>query len=165
MWRLSQSEAATLFGVSRQARGKWLDKGVPAGRAEAISDLSAATDLLVRHLKRDRIQTVVRRRADAMDGRSLIDLVAASETREVLDACRSMFDFQQAQTGLRTELLAHRQTWWRIASPAWKDPLGPCYSRARGGRWNPPGSFDTLYPRPRFHEPLVNPASVVPRDP
>ena len=95
-WALNQSEAARLFGVSRQALGKWLVRGVPSERVQAIADLSAATDLLVRYLKRDRIGAVVRRPAAALDGQSLLDLVAASRTRDVLEACRSMFDFESA---------------------------------------------------------------------
>lgn len=33
----------------------------------------------------------------------------------------------------------------RIADPEWSDPLSPSYSRQRGGRWNPPGSFGVVY--------------------
>ena len=55
VWALSQAEAARFFGVSRQAVGKWLRRGVPPECAVAISDLAAATDLLVHHLKCDRI--------------------------------------------------------------------------------------------------------------
>lgn len=98
VWGLNQSEAAKLFGVSRQALSKWLAKGVPSDRVQMIADLAAATDLLVRYLKRDRIPAVVRRPAAALDGRSLVDLVAASRTRDVLETCRSMFEFQRAHT-------------------------------------------------------------------
>lgn len=35
--------------------------------------------------------------------------------------------------------------WLRVADRAWADPLDPSFARERGGRWNPPGSFDTLY--------------------
>ena len=35
--------------------------------------------------------------------------------------------------------------YFRIADPAWVDPLDAAYSVARGGRWNPPGSFPVLY--------------------
>ena len=35
--------------------------------------------------------------------------------------------------------------WWRVADPAWFDPLDPDFARQRGGRWNPPGSFPALY--------------------
>ena len=33
----------------------------------------------------------------------------------------------------------------RLAEPSWVDPLDTSYSRERGGRWNPPGSFGVLY--------------------
>lgn len=46
---------------------------------------------------------------------------------------------------LRRERLAEGWTWWRIADPAWKDPLDSSFAAKRGGRWNPPASFRTLY--------------------
>jgi len=33
----------------------------------------------------------------------------------------------------------------RLAEPSWTDPLDTSYSKQRGGRWNPPGSFGALY--------------------
>lgn len=33
----------------------------------------------------------------------------------------------------------------RLAEPTWTDPLDTSYSKARGGRWNPPGAFGALY--------------------
>ncbi|HET6630774.1 MAG TPA: hypothetical protein VFG91_13450 [Woeseiaceae bacterium] len=96
-WDLNQSEAARLFGVSRQALSKWVERGVPGERTEAIADLAAATDLLVHHLQRDRIPAVVRRPAAALGNRSLIDLLSDGDTRGLLDACRDMFRFDRAQ--------------------------------------------------------------------
>ena len=95
VWDLSQAEAARLFGVSRQAVGKWLRQGVPSVRAGFVADLAAATDLLVRHLKRGRIPAVVRRPIPALDGASLVDLLAQGDTRAVLAACRDMFRFDR----------------------------------------------------------------------
>lgn len=96
-WDLSQSEAARRFGVSRQSVAKWLSSGVPANRASAVAELSAATDLLEHYLKHDRIPGVVRRPAMALGGRSLLDLLEADTKGGVLDACRAMFDFARAQ--------------------------------------------------------------------
>jgi RES domain len=45
---------------------------------------------------------------------------------------------------VRTELLPERHRWWRIAGVEWRT-LDPTFARDRGGRWNPPGSFPTLY--------------------
>ncbi|MEM9387457.1 MAG: hypothetical protein AAGA68_20550 [Pseudomonadota bacterium] len=98
-WGLSQSDAARMFGVSRQAVAKWVASGVPAERSEAIADLAAATDLLVQHLKRDRIAAVVRRPMGTQGERSLVDLLRAQNTQEVLSCCRAMFDFASAQGG------------------------------------------------------------------
>ncbi len=94
-WGLSQAEAARLFGVSRQAIGKWRRRGVPPERAEAVADLAAATDLLVHHLKRDRIPAVVRRPIPALGGVSLVDLLGQGDTRAVLAACRDMLRFDR----------------------------------------------------------------------
>ncbi len=95
-WGLSQAEAARCFGVSRQAIGKWLRQGAPTDRKTHLSDLAAATDLLVHYLKRDRIPAVVRRPIQALDGISLLELLAAGDTRRVLAACREMFEFERA---------------------------------------------------------------------
>lgn len=46
---------------------------------------------------------------------------------------------------MRTERLRNGWRWWRIAENSWRDPLDPRFARRRGGRWNPPDSFDTLY--------------------
>ncbi len=96
VWGLSQSEAGRRFGVSRQAVAKWLADGIPTDRAEAVGDLSAATDLLVRYLKRDRIPAVVRRPIPAAGHESLLDLWSTGRYREILTTCRAMFDFAGA---------------------------------------------------------------------
>ena len=98
VWGLSQSEAARLFGVSRQAVSKWIDTGVPVERSEAIADLAAATDLLVHYLKRDRIAAVVRRPVGRMSNRSLLDLLAHGQTPLILATCREMFAFERSQS-------------------------------------------------------------------
>ena len=92
VWGLSQSEAARLFGVSRQAVSKWLASGPPVDRAEVLADLAAASDVLVHHLRRDRIPAVVRRKAPRLGNRSLLDLLAQGASGEVLATCRAMFD-------------------------------------------------------------------------
>lgn len=46
---------------------------------------------------------------------------------------------------LRCETLPGAHVWWRIADPAWADPLDPSFAQRQGGRWNPPDSFPVLY--------------------
>ena len=96
VWDLSQAETARLLGLSRQAVSKWLERGAPAERAELVSDLAAATDLLVRYLKRDRIPAVVRRPIAARNGVSLLNLLASDRSDEVLSSCREMFEFDRS---------------------------------------------------------------------
>ena len=96
VWGLSRSDAGEAFGVTRQAVSKWLAAGAPRDRAVAIGDLAAATDILVRHLARDRIPAVVRRPAPNLGGRSLLDVLATDGARAVLEACEAMFAFERA---------------------------------------------------------------------
>lgn len=35
--------------------------------------------------------------------------------------------------------------WLRVAHPSWTDPLDGSFAARHGGRWNPPGSWPTLY--------------------
>jgi len=93
VWGLSQSEAARLLGISRQAIAKWLGRGAPAERLELVGDLAVATDILVHYLQRDRIPAVVRRPIPARGGVSLLDLLASGDSRELLSTVRAMFDF------------------------------------------------------------------------
>ncbi|MFP4636178.1 MAG: RES family NAD+ phosphorylase [Nitriliruptoraceae bacterium] len=44
-----------------------------------------------------------------------------------------------------TEHLPDRHEWSRICEAGWDDPLDPSFAQVRGGRWNPPGSWPTLY--------------------
>lgn len=96
VWHLSQAEAARSFRVTRQALSKWLKRGVPANRAVAVAELTDATELLERYLKRGRIPAVVRRPIRRLDGVSLLELLSQGDTNRVLSACRDMFDFERA---------------------------------------------------------------------
>lgn len=43
------------------------------------------------------------------------------------------------------ERLPERHEWHRICEASWDDPLDPTFAQVRGGRWNPPGSWRTVY--------------------
>lgn len=98
VWGFSQSELARILGVSRQALSKWLYRGLPEERLPLIGDWSAATDILVHYLKRDRIPAVVRRPMEDYDDITLVDLLAKRDGAKLLRACREFFDFGQART-------------------------------------------------------------------
>lgn len=91
-WSLSQAEVGELFGVTRQAVAKWRRTGIPADRVVALADLAAASELLSRYLRPQRVAAVVRRPAPALGGQSLLEMAREGRTREVLEAARAMFD-------------------------------------------------------------------------
>jgi hypothetical protein len=97
LWGVSSAEAAGFFGVSRQAFAKWLQIGPPADRAPAVAALEDATELLARHLKRERIPAVVRRQSALTGERSLLQMATAGEHEQVLGAVRTMFDLRRIQ--------------------------------------------------------------------
>jgi predicted transcriptional regulator len=97
LWNLSASEVARSFGVSRQAVSKWLRDGVPAERATALADLAAATDMLDRFVRRERIPAVVRRPAAMLQNISLYDMVSEGRHADVVDAVTAMFDLGRIQ--------------------------------------------------------------------
>jgi hypothetical protein len=47
-------------------------------------------------------------------------------------------------------------SYFRIADPAWADPLDASHSVARGGRWNPSGTFLVLYLNRDLHTSRAN---------
>jgi len=90
---LSQTELARLFGVRRQAIEQWQSRGVPSDRQEKLATLGAIADLLAAKLKRERIPGVVRRKADAYGGRSILQAIAAGDEQLVFEELRSAFDW------------------------------------------------------------------------
>jgi hypothetical protein len=96
-WDLSAAGAGRVFGVSRQAVAKWRGSGVPDDRAVALADLVAATDILERYVRRDRIPAVVRRPAELLGGRSLLELAEAGEHAEVRRGAARMLDLRREQ--------------------------------------------------------------------
>ncbi len=98
LWGLSNAEAARMFGVSRQAFSKWLENGIPSGRSVAVADLDAATTILSRKLKRERIPAVVRRPAAALMGKSLYEMACEGLHKEVREAVADLFDLRRSQS-------------------------------------------------------------------
>ena len=97
LWGISAAEAAQFFGISRQAFAKWQQSGPPPERAPAVAALADATQLLARHVKRERIPAVVRRPSPLTHNRSLLELAQAGELDAVLNAVRTMFDLRRVQ--------------------------------------------------------------------
>ena len=94
-WGLSSAATARVFGVTRQAVGKWRAQGVPEDRLVALADLAAATDVLSRYVRSDRIPAVVRRPADVLGGRSLLQLAEEHRYDEVRRGVAHMLDLRR----------------------------------------------------------------------
>jgi len=97
VWQLSSSQVAAIFGVSRQAYAKWLATGVPAERRADVSQMDEATRQLLDRVQADRIPAAVRRPADLLGGRSLVDLALAHDHGAVLAAVVRTFDLSRVQ--------------------------------------------------------------------
>lgn len=44
-----------------------------------------------------------------------------------------------------SETLVDGHQWWRIGRAEWMNPLDTSFAQQKGGRWNPPHSYPTLY--------------------
>jgi hypothetical protein len=76
---------------------KWRGSGVPDERAVALADLVAATDVLERYVRRDRIPAVVRRRSVLLGDQSLLELAEAGRHDEVRRGVAQMVDLRRLQ--------------------------------------------------------------------
>jgi hypothetical protein len=96
-WALSAAATGRMFGVSRQAVAKWRTHGVPEERLVAVADLEAATDVLERYVRVERIPAIVRRPATILGNRSLLDLAMAGRFEEVRRGAAHMLDLRRVQ--------------------------------------------------------------------
>jgi len=87
VWGLTPRQVENTFGALQGT-------DVPC----AVSDLTAATDLLVRYLKADRIPVVVRKPIPARGGESLMSLLTQGDTTTLLTTCGDMFRFERVQS-------------------------------------------------------------------
>jgi len=97
VWQLSSSQAAAVFGVSRQAYAKWRSGGIPADRRVDVQLADQATSTLLAHVRVDRIPVVVRRPAVSLGGRSLLDIARANDLEAVRDEVEAVFDLGRVQ--------------------------------------------------------------------
>lgn len=93
---LSRTELAGLFGMRRQAIDRWRAHGIPGARQEKAAAIAAIADLLHHHLKDERIPGIARRPAEAYDGLTMLEMIAADRHLELLDSVRESFDFSRA---------------------------------------------------------------------
>ena len=97
LWDLSNAGAARIFGVSRQAFSKWLGSGPPADRVDDVTSVDDITSLLDRYVKRERIPAVVRRPADRLEGRSLLETLEDGDYELAAEVMTETFDIRRIQ--------------------------------------------------------------------
>jgi hypothetical protein len=97
VWQLSASQAAAVFGVSRQAYAKWRSGGIPAERRVDVQLADEVTAVLLAHVKVDRIPAVVRRPSAALGDRSLLDVARDHRLEAVRDEVAAVFDLRRVQ--------------------------------------------------------------------
>jgi hypothetical protein len=96
VWQVSASQAAAMFGVSRQAYAKW-STAMPADRLVTVALLDDTTQMLLDRLKLERIPAAVRRPSEMLGGLSLLDVAQQQRFVDLRDAVRSMFDVARVQ--------------------------------------------------------------------
>ena len=96
VWDLSAAQAASLFGVSRQAYAKWRISGIPADRRSDAGEIGAIKAMLLDFVKVDRIPGVVRRAADELGGSTIVDRVR-EDPRAARLAVERMLDLRRVQ--------------------------------------------------------------------
>lgn len=97
LWDLSNAAAARIFGVSRQAYAKWLDKGPPADRAHDVAAVDNITALLDRYVKRERIPAVVRRPSPKLGDESIIERLESGDYEQTAALVADTFDLRRVQ--------------------------------------------------------------------
>jgi hypothetical protein len=97
VWQLSASQAAAVFGVTRQAYAKWRTTGIPADRRVDVRLADAATATLLAHVRVDRIPAVVRRPSASLGGRNLLELARDHDLAAVRDEVEAVFDLRRVQ--------------------------------------------------------------------
>ena len=144
-WQLSVSDVARLFGVTRQAVQQWLEDGVPAARQPKLLQILRIGDLLERNLQpsadpggRALRRRCLRRAVDARADRR-------RPARRAPRVGRALLRLGEHRVAVRFRHVARSGRFVRVAHPDWRRPLDPSFAAARGGRWNPPGSFPVLY--------------------
>jgi transcriptional regulator with XRE-family HTH domain len=90
---LNLTDLGSLFGVSRQAVGQWLEQGVPSERQAKVATVAALCDLLERKLKPGRLPGVARRPARGYDGRTILEVIADDDHDWLLESVRDSFDW------------------------------------------------------------------------
>lgn len=90
---LDRTELAGLFDVKRQAVEQWEQRGVPVDRQAKLVTIVAIVELLGQKLLPGALPGVVRRKAPAYQGRSMLQMIAEDKHEALLESIRESFDW------------------------------------------------------------------------
>jgi len=90
---LDRIELAGLFDVKRQAVEQWEQRGVPVDRQAKLVTIVAIVELLGQKLLPSVLPGVVRRKAPAYQGRSMLQMIAEDKHEALLESIRESFDW------------------------------------------------------------------------
>ncbi|HZM54746.1 MAG TPA: hypothetical protein VFC03_06930 [Acidimicrobiales bacterium] len=89
---LNKRELGGVFGVSRQAVGDWMDKGVPSQRMSDVSTALKVVQVMSRKLKPGRLPLVAHRPAPAFGGKTLLEALH-DDPQDALSKVDEAFDW------------------------------------------------------------------------
>ncbi|TAM73282.1 hypothetical protein EPN44_14220 [bacterium] len=82
-FQLSAPELGQLFGVSRQAIDKWIERGVPTDRVVDVDRVAQVATTLEKIFKRQRLPAIVRGPMRGLDNRSIYDVLKTEGVRPI----------------------------------------------------------------------------------
>lgn len=94
VWDLTRGQVATMFGVHWRTYESWKRDGMPHGYISGVELVDDATQILVSHVRLDRIPELVRSPLVQLDDRSLVELLEQGRFRQVRNEVVAMFDLR-----------------------------------------------------------------------
>jgi transcriptional regulator with XRE-family HTH domain len=92
---LSKTELGRLLGVRRQALDQWAGS-VPADRTARVNRLIELAQFLQRRLVAARIPQIIRTPAKGLDGRTILDVLAASGVEPIFEYVARLASYTNA---------------------------------------------------------------------
>ncbi len=91
---LKETELADLFGVRRPSVSGWREAGIPRARQASVELLLDLARVLTRELKPSRIPQIVRTKDEWLNGRTMLETIAAEGVEPVYGYLHRLFSYQ-----------------------------------------------------------------------
>lgn len=93
---LDDAQLASVFGVTPEVIARWRTHGVEDVAREKVAVVSDVAALLARKLKPESVPAVIRRPAQAYEGLTALELIAADRHAELLQLVEESFEHSQS---------------------------------------------------------------------